>query len=418
MSYVLGIALFALGILFSVAWHECGHMWAAQATGMKVRRYFVGFGPTLWSTFRPKRPGGGHGPESIEYGIKAVPLGGFCEIAGMTLLDEPRSEVEAQKAMYKQSAWKRLIVLFAGPAMNIILGALLIYGVAMFAGLPAIGTPAQAAIAGTGCVAESTTKPTVEHPGVPIGECRPSPAAAAGLQRGDVIATVDGAAVDVDNVTTALQNTTGTIELGIVRDGQPFDVTVEPLTSAKWRGGGDDGKDMWQVTGPTIGVTLGGLSVINHYNPFTAIGGTAVFTGNVTKETVIAIGHLPEKVPGLIRSIGGQERSLDSPASVVNASMIGGELAERDMWTSFFLLLAGLNLMLALINLVPLPPFDGGHMAVVVYEKLRDLLTRRKGGPVDYMKLAPLTYAVFAVVGAYMLLVLTADIVNPIKLFN
>ena len=131
-----------------------------------------------------------------------------------------------------------------------------------------------------------------------------------------------------------------------------------------------------------------------------------------------AIGNLPGKLPGLVRSIGGQERDVDGPASVVNASMIGGELAERDMWSSFFLLLAGLNLMLALINLVPLPPFDGGHMAVVGYEKLRDLVRRRKGRPVDYMKLAPLTYSVFAVVGVYMVLVIVADIVNPIKLFN
>lgn len=98
--------------------------------------------------------------------------------------------------------------------------------------------------------------------------------------------------------------------------------------------------------------------------------------------------------------------------------MIGGEVAERDMWSVFFLLLAGLNLMLGLINLLPVPPFDGGHMAVVIFEKLRDLVTGRKGGPVDYMKLAPLTYVVLALAGGYMLLVLTADIVNPIKLFN
>ena len=79
MMCVIGIALFALAILVSVALHECGHMWVARATGMKVRRYFVGFGPTLWSTRRPNKLG------YTEYGVKAVPLGGFCDIAGMTV---------------------------------------------------------------------------------------------------------------------------------------------------------------------------------------------------------------------------------------------------------------------------------------------------------------------------------------------
>lgn len=409
--YALGIAAFALCILASIAWHECGHMWAAQATGMKVRRYFIGFGPTVWSVRRPKAEDG------IEYGVKALPLGGFCDIAGMTLLDELKTPVEREKAMYKQAAWKRLFVLFAGPGMNFILGALLIYGVAMTAGLPAIDTPAKAAVSSTGCVAQSTTKPTKETPSAPIGECLPSPAAQAGLQRGDVIASVNGTAVDADSIIDALQNSTGSIALGIVRDGAERTVTVEPITSQKWRAT-PDGKDLMQVTGPTIGIGVGTVPVTNHYNAFTAIGGTAAFTWDMGERTVIAIGQLPQKIPALIDAIKGEERGLDTPQSLVGASMIGGEVVERDMWSVFFLLLAGLNLMLGLINLLPVPPFDGGHMAVVIFEKLRDLVTGRKGGPVDYMKLAPLTYVVLALAGGYMLLVLTADIVNPIKLFN
>ncbi len=409
--YALGIVAFALCILASIAWHECGHMWAAQATGMKVRRYFIGFGPTLWSVRRPKSEDG------IEYGVKALPLGGFCDIAGMTLLDELKTPVEREKAMYKQAAWKRLFVLFAGPGMNFILGALLIYGVALTAGLPALNTPAKAAVAGTGCVAESTTKPEKDKPSQPIGACRPSPAAQAGLQRGDEIASVNGAAVNADTIIDALQNSTGPVTLGIVRDGQERTVTVEPITSQKWRTT-PDGKDLMQVTGPTIGVSVGTIGVVDHYNPITAIGGTAAFTLDLGNKTLVAIGQLPQKIPALIDAIKGQERSLDTPQSLLGASMIGGEVAERDMWSVFFLLLAGLNLMLGLINLLPVPPFDGGHMAVVIFEKLRDLVTGRKGGPVDYMKLAPLTYVVLALAGGYMLLVLTADIVNPIKLFN
>ena len=125
MSFAIGVTLFALALLLSVAWHECGHMWAAQATGMKVRRYYVGFGPTIWSTRRGE----------TEYGLKAIPLGGFCDIAGMTPHEELTAD-EQDRAMYKQKAWKRLVVLFAGPAQNFILGFVLIIIVVLTQGPP------------------------------------------------------------------------------------------------------------------------------------------------------------------------------------------------------------------------------------------------------------------------------------------
>ena len=132
MIYAIGIVLFALFILISVALHECGHMWMARATGMKVRRYFVGFGPTLWSTRRPNKLG------STEYGVKAIPLGGFCDIAGMTSVEELAPD-EVEYAMYKQKVWKRVAVLFAGPAANFVIGLVLIYAMAVIWGLPAPG---------------------------------------------------------------------------------------------------------------------------------------------------------------------------------------------------------------------------------------------------------------------------------------
>ena len=127
--WVIGVALFALAILVSVALHECGHMWVARATGMKVRRYFVGFGPTLWSTRRPNKLG------YTEYGVKAIPLGGFCDIAGMTSIDEIAPE-DRPYAMYKQKTWKRAAVLFAGPGMNFIVGLVILYGIALHWGFP------------------------------------------------------------------------------------------------------------------------------------------------------------------------------------------------------------------------------------------------------------------------------------------
>ena len=116
MMFVIGIVLFALAILISVALHECGHMWAARATGMKVRRYFVGFGPTLWSTRRGE----------TQYGVKAIPAGGFCDIAGMTPVEELAPD-EEDRAMYKQLTWKRVAVLFAGPGMNFVICLVLLY---------------------------------------------------------------------------------------------------------------------------------------------------------------------------------------------------------------------------------------------------------------------------------------------------
>ena len=146
MMFVIGVVLFALAILMSVALHECGHMWVARATGMKVRRYFVGFGPTLWSTRRPNKLG------YTEYGVKAIPLGGFCDIAGMTSIDEIAPE-DRPYAMYKQKTWKRAAVLFAGPGMNFIVGLVLIYGIALHWGLPNLNPQRAAYVSETSCVA-------------------------------------------------------------------------------------------------------------------------------------------------------------------------------------------------------------------------------------------------------------------------
>ena len=151
MMFVVGIVLFALAILVSVALHECGHMWVARATGMKVRRYFVGFGPTLWSTRRPNQLG------ETEYGVKAIPLGGFCDIAGMTSIEELAPD-EHERAMYRQKTWKRAAVLFAGPGMNFLIGLVLIYAIAVIWGLPNLHPPTTAVVGETACVKPEVAK--------------------------------------------------------------------------------------------------------------------------------------------------------------------------------------------------------------------------------------------------------------------
>lgn len=180
MPFWLGVLLFAVGIAASVALHECGHMWAAQATGMKVRRYFVGFGPKIFSVHRGE----------TEYGLKALPLGGFCDIAGMTALDELAPD-EIDRAMYRQKTWKRLLVMFAGIAMNFVLGFLLIVVLAIGWGLPDLDPTTTAKVGSLSCAA-----PTQAEDGT-LAECTgDGPGQKAGLQPGDVILAVDGVATE------------------------------------------------------------------------------------------------------------------------------------------------------------------------------------------------------------------------------
>jgi membrane-associated protease RseP (regulator of RpoE activity) len=401
MMFVIGIVLFALAILISVALHECGHMWVAQATGMKVRRYFVGFGPTLWSTRRGE----------VEYGVKAIPAGGFCDIAGMTSVEELQPD-EHDRAMYKQKTWKRAAVLFAGPGMNFVIGLVLVYAIAVIWGLPNLHP--SAVVGQTGCAAMEIKQGDFEKC---AGE---GPAAAAGIRAGDVVLKVGDTAVsDFSDMAAAVQKLHGTVPVVIKRDGQTMTKYVDIAQRQRW------------VTDPNGGAkpaTIGVLGVMGtqpgptHYNPITAVPGTFTFTGNLSVLLGKSLVAIPSKVGALIHAIGGGQRSLDTPISVVGASIIGGDTVDHGVWVAFWLFLAQLNFILGAINLVPLLPFDGGHIAIAVFEKLRNMIRSARGkvaaGPVDYVKLMPATYVVLVLVVGYMLLTVTADVVNPIRLFR
>jgi len=413
MMFALGIVLFALAILVSVALHECGHMWVARATGMKVRRYFVGFGPTLWSTRRPNKLG------STEYGIKAIPLGGFCDIAGMTATEELPAR-DQPYAMYKQKTWKRVAVLFAGPAMNFIIGLVLIYGIAVAWGLPNLHPPTNAMVGETTCVKAEVTRGQ-------LGDCQGSgPAAAAGIQPGDVVVKVGSTEVATfEEMVAAVQKSAGPTPFVVQRtvDGSTstLDTVVDVTTTKRWLspvGGGE-------AAGPS---DVGAIGIIaaqfgpTQYNPLSAVPATFAFTGDLAVEIGKALAKIPSKVGALVHAIGGGERDPETPISVVGASIIGGDTVDAGLWVAFWFFLAQLNFVLGAINLVPLLPFDGGHIAVAFYEKLRNMLRAARGlvpaGPVDYGKLMPATYVILLVVVGYMALTVTADVVNPIRLFQ
>ena len=409
MMFVTGIVLFALAILISVALHECGHMWVARATGMKVRRYFVGFGPTIWSTMRPNRLG------QTEYGVKAVPLGGFCDIAGMTSVEELAPE-DRPYAMYRQKVWKRVAVLFAGPGMNFIIGLALIYGIAIAWGLPNLNQPTNAMVGETACVASQISKEE-------LGECTgPGPAALAGIQAGDVVTKVgDTDVANFDELVATVRKLDGPTAFTVRRDenGQQreFTTTVD-VTRA----------DRFTSADATTPTPVGAVGIApatfgpTQYNPLSAVPATFAFTGDLAVELGKSLAKIPSKVGALVDAIGGAERDKETPISVVGASIIGGDTVDRGLWVMFWFFLAQLNFVLGAVNLLPLLPFDGGHIAVATYEKLRDMVRRARGlvagGPVNYLKLMPATYVVLAVVGAYMLLTVTADLVNPIRIFQ
>jgi membrane-associated protease RseP (regulator of RpoE activity) len=409
MMFVTGIVLFALAILISVALHECGHMWVARATGMKVRRYFVGFGPTIWSTMRPNRLG------QTEYGVKAVPLGGFCDIAGMTSVEELAPE-DRQYAMYRQKVWKRVAVLFAGPGMNFIIGLALIYGIAIAWGLPNLNQPTNAMVGETACVASQISKEE-------LGECTgPGPAALAGIQAGDVVTKVgDTDVANFDELVATVRKLDGPTAFTVRRDenGQERDFTTTvDVTRA----------DRFTSADATAPTPVGAVGIApatfgpTQYNPLSAVPATFAFTGDLAVELGKSLAKIPSKVGALVDAIGGAERDKETPISVVGASIIGGDTVDRGLWVMFWFFLAQLNFVLGAVNLLPLLPFDGGHIAVATYEKLRDMVRRARGlvagGPVNYLKLMPATYVVLAVVGAYMLLTVTADLVNPIRIFQ
>ena len=401
---IFGILLFAVLIVASVALHECGHMWIARATGMKVRRYFVGFGPTLWSTRRPNKLG------STEYGIKAIPAGGFCDIAGMTPVDQLQPG-EAPYAMYKQKTWKRVAVLFAGPAMNFLIGLVLIYAIAIVWGLPNLHPPTV--VAKTACVAPEIEKGK-------YADCTgQGPAALAGIRPGDVIVKVGGKDVhSPEDVVAAVQPLTGPSPVVVKRDGQQLTLNVGVQPTQRFTPGAKAPSAVGAIGISTTPQQAGPT----HYNPIAAVPATFTFTGDLAVLLGKALASIPSKVGALVHAIGGGVRDPNTPISVVGATIIGGDTVKYGLWVAFWFFLAQLNFVLGAVNLIPLLPFDGGHIAIAVFEKVRNMIRSVRGlaaaAPVNYLKLMPATYVVLIVMVGYMLLTVTADLVNPIRLFQ
>jgi membrane-associated protease RseP (regulator of RpoE activity) len=402
LAYIIGVVLFALCIGASLALHEAGHLLSAKAFGMKVRRYFIGFGPRVWSFRRGE----------TEYGLKAVPVGGFCEIAGMTTLDEVDPEDEP-RAMWRQKTWKRTVVMATGPFTHFLLGFVVLYVMAVTFGLPNVAEkPVLSQV--SACVHDATTNAQVVEQ-----TCRPGesgPAQAAGLRGGDEVISVGGVSTPTwSAMVEQVQHSAGPTPFVVRRGDQTLRLTVDVPRVDRPVTGTDGRTEIAQV-----GVAGVSATTSFDYTAWSAVGGTMSFAGDLVGQTFHKLVQFPQRIPAVINAIFGGERDAETPVSVVGASRIGGEAVEAGLWQLFLLLLAGLNFFMGVFNLLPLLPLDGGHIAITWYEHVRNWLRDRRGktaaAPVDYTKLSGITMVLVLVGGAVLLLTVTADIVNPIRI--
>ncbi|WP_019854842.1 M50 family metallopeptidase [Actinopolyspora mortivallis] len=425
MLVVLGILIFFLGLLFSIAWHELGHLATAKMFGVKVTQYMVGFGRTIFSRKRGE----------TEYGVKAVPFGGYIRMIGMfppkkeeeygrtassapwrAMVEDARQAVaeevrpeDSHRQFYQRSPWKRIIVMAAGPFMNLILAVGIFATVLMTYG---VAQPTTTVSSVSQCVVAADEQVRGCPEDAPM-----SPAAEAGFRPGDRIVRFDGERVDSwQELRTSIRDSSGTVSVLVERDGRMVTLNPELIQNTQPRLGNREG----YVEVGFLGVTP------NEHLVRQSAGEVAGRIGSMIGMTAQKVVELPSKVPDLVAAIGGQERSADSPVGVVGASRLGGEVLSYDEFSvgarliAMVQLLAAVNLSLFLINMLPILPLDGGHIAGALWESLRRKvarLTRRPDpGPFDTAKLMPLAYGVTLVFIAYSLLVLVADIVNPVTL--
>lgn len=378
---VAGGIVFVFVIIFMVMFHEFGHYVTAKRFGMKVTDFFFGFGPKLWST-RPTGPDGL--PSETQYGVRAIPAGGYVKITGMNPLEEIPPDEESRTFRGKP-AGQKLVVLVAGSATHFITGLVLL--VVIFSGLGRPGAPV----------------PVLEQ--VVEIEGQTSPAQIAGLLPGDRIVSVDGVGVTSwSEVAAFIAGHPGKqVAFGVDRGGSRIEVSLTLLT--KKDGGGALGVVAQR---PIVRDPLH-IGVWHSLQAFweTGYAGLKGLFGFFS----------PSSLSEYFRLLAGEAR--DRPVeeqnrvvSLVGAVQIGSQLDELQTYLGF---VAAMNIFVGFLNLLPLFPFDGGWVAVTVYEKGASLVRRRKVS-VDFRRLVPLTYAVVAVLAFLFVTSLYLDIAYPIRL--
>lgn len=378
---LLGILAFIFALLFSVMVHEFGHYLTARRFGMRVSEFFLGFGKRIWSYQRGE----------TEFGIKAIPAGGYCRIEGMTP-DDDMPDGQSHRAFYLASSAKKLIVLGAGSFLHFILGYLLLLlllaGVGVNQLLPVIDTVSAN-----------------------------SAAAAAGFQKGDEIIAIDGdRSTDWQDQLDKIRNSKGRdLTFTIKRDGIEQQITAAPRMTDI-----DDGTSRYV------------LGIINEFgtkrlDPATSVTSAAKLTWSFTTASAKALIQLPTKIPALWgQTFGGEKRDENGLVGIVGVARVSGQAAASGELTTserigtFILIVASLNIFVGLFNLLPILPLDGGHMAVAIADEIRAFIARLRGrarpAGIDVKVLTPVTSVVFVILALLTVLLLIADIFNPISL--
>ncbi|MFD5256625.1 M50 family metallopeptidase [Streptomyces bobili] len=430
LMFILGIVVFAFGLLVSIAWHELGHLSTAKLFGIRVPQYMVGFGPTLWSRNKGE----------TEYGVKAIPFGGYIRMIGMFppgedgrvtarstspwrgMIEDARSAAyeelrpgDETRMFYTRKPWKRVIVMFAGPFMNLILAIALFLTVLMGFGIQQQTT--SVASVSPCVIAQSENRDTCKKSDAP------SPAAAAGMEKNDKIVSFAGTRTDDWETLSNLIRDSAGKEVAIVVDRDGREVTLQAKIAVN-QVAKKDGNGTY-VQGEYVKAGFLGFSAATGVVK-QDFGESAVWMTERVGDAVDSLAALPSKIPALWdAAFGDGPREQDSPMGVVGAARVGGEIATLDIPASqqlamFVMLLAGFNLSLFLFNMLPLLPLDGGHIAGALWESLRrnlaKVLRRPDPGPFDVAKLMPVAYVVAGIFVCFTLLVLIADVVNPVRI--